>query len=103
MIASTHRLPELRLIGVASSLGAPDCGAEQGPALLQILGVVDAPRRAGLAARWEATLVPAADQRWPALKDLCDRLADTAAAVIAAGGLPVILGGDHDMEAGRWR
>ncbi|MFY9329161.1 MAG: ornithine--oxo-acid transaminase [Georgfuchsia sp.] len=102
-MANLHRLPELRLIGVASALGAPGHGTEQGPSTLKILGVLDAPRRAGLSAQWEATIVPATDRRWPALKDLCNRLADTTAAVTADGHLPVVLGGDHTMAAGTWR
>lgn len=103
MIDSTNRLPELRLIGVASTLGVTGRSTNEGPSALRKLGVLDAPRRAGMAAQWETTLLPAAGQRWMALKDLCSHLADSTAAVTAAGDLPVVLGGDHAMAAGTWR
>jgi ornithine--oxo-acid transaminase len=96
-------LRELRLLGVASALGAPGPGAEAGPAALAALGLGAAPSRAGMSAKLEETLRPNHEQRWPALIDLCDRLADEAALLVAAGKLPIILGGDHAMAAGTWR
>lgn len=103
MMTTPDRLPELRLIGVASALGAPGAGTEQGPSALKTLGVLDAPRRAGLSAQWETLLVPAAGRRWSALAELCGRLADSTAAVTTNGFLPTVLGGDHAMAAGTWR
>ena len=106
MSTGQDALPELRLIGVASALGAPGPGSEAGPAALVALGITAAPLRAGMSAKWETTLAPhheKHEKRWPALTDLCGRLADATAAVIAAGKLPVILGGDHAMAAGTWR
>jgi ornithine--oxo-acid transaminase len=98
-----NRLPEIRMIGVPSALGVPDSGAQGGPAALLALGILDAVRRAGLAAHWEAMLQPSTGERWPVLVDLCRRLADVTALVIARAGLPVVLGGDHSIAAGTWR
>lgn len=102
-IAELLPAPELRLIGVASALGAPAPGAEHGPAALEALGIVAAARRAGAQVEWETTLTPGQGQRWPALVELCQRLAQTTASVAAAGQIPVVLGGDHAMAAGTWR
>ena len=103
MSATQDTLAELRLIGVASALGAPGPGAEAGPAALAALGIGAAPFRAGLRAKWQTTLVPGREKRWSALMGLCNRLADATAAAVAAGKLPVVLGGDHAMAAGTWR
>lgn len=99
-------LPALRCIGVASALGAPGPGPEAGPERLRFLGMAAAPRRSGRECTWEADLAaPAAAlpaDRWPALGQLCQDLADRVE-VAAGDGLPLILGGDHSTAVGTWR
>ncbi len=97
------RTSELRLIGVPSTLGLPEGGTQHGPAALRALGILSAPARAGLRVQWGATLTPGPGPRWPALIDLCSRLAVETAAATASGEIPVVLGGDHAIAAGTWR
>lgn len=100
--AAPASLPPLRFIGVASALGAPAAGPEAGPERLRALGMAAAPQRAGREASWECTLEAPAGERWPALGQLCQQLADRVEQA-AGDGLPVILGGDHSVAVGTWR
>ena len=99
--------PMLRLIGVASALGAPDFnttrGTEAAPQALRRMGILAAALRNGLDAAWSATIETPHDARWPALGALLSEVADEVAATVAAGATPVVIGGDHAIAAGTWR
>ncbi len=115
--------PLLRLIGVASGLGAPAAqaicrpgqettcpGPAAGPAALRRLGLAAASARAGLEATWATTIEappcpadPANPQHRAALHALLGEVADEVAASIEGGALPVVIGGDHSIAAGTWR
>ena len=97
------RLPHLGFIGVPSTLGVPAGGAEHGPAALRALGIQAAPVRAGLTAQWRTMIAPLAGPTWPALIDLCQRLASETAAATTEGEIAIVLGGDHAMAVGTWR
>ncbi|PKO91381.1 MAG: arginase [Betaproteobacteria bacterium HGW-Betaproteobacteria-10] len=107
MFNSTADTPRLRLIGVASALGAPDFAATRGtaaaPQALRQAGILTAIRRHGLNASWDAMIETPPGERLPALAVLLRTLADKTAACVAAAALPVILGGDHAIAAGTWR
>ncbi len=94
---------EVALIGVACGLGGPDAGPGAAPAVLRQRGMLGAPRGAGLEATWIADVVPAALPKSQALADLLRRVADSVAARLEAGELPVVVGGDHVVAAGTWR
>lgn len=101
--------PMLRFIGVASALGAPGSGSQEGPSALRQMGIEAAVRRAGLEAGWGATIetpaggAHAAVATLSALAALLEELAREVSISVATGHLPVVLGGDHAMAAGTWR
>ena len=97
-------IKQIRVIGVASGLGAGDQGCVDGP-----LAVQGAPGWAGLARQaalaWADTLAApdAADQDTAArIAALCRRLAGPLGQALAAGALPLIIGGDHSAAIGTW-
>lgn len=99
--------PMLRVIGVASALGAPDFGTTRGaqaaPHTLRRMGLLAAIQRNGLDAVWSSTIETPEGDRLPALGALLREVADEVAASVANGAIPVVIGGDHALAAGTWR
>lgn len=105
-------MAEIALIGAASGWGAGFRHTEEGPPVLQQLGLADWLRARGVDARWCAMLH--SEKRWrqhPYLRPLETfalvarhgaALADAVARAIAAGHFPVVLGGDHAIVMGSW-
>ncbi|HSG21811.1 MAG TPA: aminotransferase class III-fold pyridoxal phosphate-dependent enzyme, partial [Azonexus sp.] len=93
--------PSVRCIGVASSLGAPFVGCENGPSTLKQAGLAAVIRHNGMAVEWQEILLP--DTSTAALPNLLARVAEATAAAIAEGLRPLVLGGDHSIAAGTWR
>lgn len=87
------------VIQVASDIGGPAPGAALGPQALRLGGL--AQRMSG--ARWLRELRPAVGPALPAIAGLCRELAGATAASVAAGRLPLVLGGDHACAIGTWR
>lgn len=91
---------EIRLIGVASGLGAQDPGCGKGPWALKHtpLGHQVEER-----AEWLDLLYPHdVPDRWAAIGELAGRLAKAVADTLAAGEFPVVIGGDHSCAVGTW-
>jgi arginase len=103
---------KISLIGAASGWGAGLRATEDGPAALRDLGLARWLNDAGIAAEWRAIVEPA--RRWrgapePARDEIYRivsrhnaALAAEVAAAMAAGHLPVVLGGDHAGAIGTW-
>src|SRR5471030_3011926 len=103
---------KISLIGAASGWGAGFHATEDGPPALRDLGVARWLNEAGIAAEWAAMVEPAL--RWRVAPELARyqiyrmvtahnaALADAVAAAMAAGHLPVVLGGDHAVAIGTW-
>lgn len=92
------KLP-IDVIQVASDIGGPAPGAALGPQALRLGGL--AQRLAG--AHWLRELQPAAQPALPAIAGLSRELASVTEASVAAGRLPLVLGGDHACAIGTWR
>jgi len=91
---------EIRLIGVASGLGAQDPGCGKGPWALKHtpLGHQVEER-----AEWLDLLYPHdVPDRWAAIGELAGRLARAVADTLAAREFPVVIGGDHSCAVGTW-
>ena len=103
MAAAPHSplFKAVRVIGVASGLGARDPGCADGPAVLQQSGVFDSDT---VPVSWSDILTPEAGLRAPleAIAELCGRLADKVQQELAAGNFPVVAGGDHSCAIGTW-
>ena len=103
---------KVSLIGAASGWGAGLRATEDGPVALRELGLARWLNEAGIAAEWDAMVEPA--RRWRGAPELPRyeiyrmvtrhnaALADAVAAAMAAGHLPVVVGGDHAVAIGTW-
>ena len=94
----------LRIVGVASGLGAPDPRCQDGPDALRAAGLVEALRAKGLDVAWPVTLRPNPEQHntVAALADVCQRLAQRVERILWRERLPLVLGGDHSCAIGTW-
>ncbi len=100
----------VHVIGVPLDLGADRRGVDMGPSALRIAGLGDRIAELGYAVTDRGNLdAPIRETRHPGdpgrkyiddIAKVCRRLFETAAASLAAGALPVVLGGDHSLSAG---
>jgi arginase len=104
---STH--PSLSLIGVPTDVGAGHRGSSMGPEALRVAGLAEKLRRRGLAVVDRGNLAgpgnpwtdPVAGYRHlPEVVAWNRLLMDAVSAELAAGQLPVVLGGDHCLAIG---
>lgn len=101
-----HGARPIRIIGVASGLGAPawaNAGCAQGPETLRRAGLVSAARRNGYECSWQETLAPPAGTAAEALPALLRTLAEHVASDLAQDCLPLVVGGDQSIAPGTWR
>jgi arginase len=101
MALKPHHPRPVKVIGVASGLGAQDPGTADGPRLLRELKVFQdgAPH-----ATWEGMLRPASGLTSPVetISELCTRIAHRVESDLAAGKFPLVVGGDHSCAIGTW-
>lgn len=100
------------LIGAASGWGAGIRETESGPQALRDFGLAAALQDRGIDADWTAMVEP--ERRWRDAPDLPRdeifrlvvrldaALAESVAGALAAGTLPVVIGGDHSIAVGTW-
>ena len=100
----------IHIIGVPLDLGGSRRGVDMGPSAIRITGMGDrigalgrtAVDRGNLAAPIPETQQPA-DTRKKYVRDIakvCQKVYDSARASLDAGGLPLLLGGDHSLATG---
>ena len=100
----------VHIIGVPLDLGGSRRGVDMGPSAIRITGMGDrigalgrtAVDRGNLAAPIPETQQPA-DTRKKYVRDIakvCQKVYDSARASLDAGGLPLLLGGDHSLATG---
>jgi ornithine--oxo-acid transaminase len=93
----------LRLIGYASSRGAPAGGTAQGPDALRRLGLEARLNRRGVAAAWQGFLYPQPGATDTAVvAELCGRLAGETSRAVTAAERFAVFGGDHSAAIGTW-
>ncbi len=108
---STHSgaLAPVKIIGVASALGAPGAGPDAAPAALEASGLVQRLRAMGIDVDWHETLRPEVarspgatlEERIAAVGGISRRLADSITG-LDADAFPLVLGGDHAVAMGTW-
>lgn len=101
---------DIRLIGVPLDLGANRRGVDMGPSALRYAGLQAALAELGhtvtdlgnLVVPGPEEVAPGAAnaQYLPAIVDVCKQLAHRVADVVSAGGVPLVLGGDHSLSVG---
>ena len=96
-----HSIHPVKLIGVASGLGARDHGCEDGPLFLRELNVFQG---GAIPASWEDLLRPDASIGSPVTStaELCSRLAGRVQDALDSGHFPLVVGGDHSCAIGTW-
>jgi arginase len=111
-VLSAAGLPPLALIGVPIDLGAGRRGVDMGPSAIRYSGLHRRLQQLGRRIVDTGNLItplaeqhaePAADDRLKYLEPiaaLCRRLADQVEQELAAGRLPIVLGGDHSLTIG---
>ncbi len=96
----------MRIVGVASGLGAADPGCGDGPARLRLAGLDAHLVARGVPVTWGETLFPDQAPGEPVAQvvcRLCERLARAVTKVVRGGAVPLVLGGDHSIAMGTWR
>ncbi len=98
------------VIGVPMDLGADRRGVDMGPSAIRYAGLQGALERLGIAAvdrgnipvrvAESASIEEANAKYLPIIAEACAHLADEVADVIATGGFPLVLGGDHSIAIG---
>ncbi|WP_049982398.1 arginase [Halorubrum sp. BV1] len=105
----------VRIIGAPTDYGANRRGVDMGPSAIRYAGLADQLERAGIDPVDAGDLaVPRAEERdpdadtpseWNAkflgeTADVCGRLAEEVSDTLAAGSVPLALGGDHSIAIG---
>ncbi|PSP82881.1 arginase [Halobacteriales archaeon QS_1_68_17] len=104
----------LRVIGVPMDLGADRRGVDMGPSAIRYAGLADALAELGATCSDAGdVVVPRPEGRDPEsgsvagrakfldeTRTVCRRVADEVADAVAAGAVPLVLGGDHSIAAG---
>jgi arginase len=94
------------LIGAAIGEGAPDRRTRGGPGSLRQWGLGRRLTARGRAVRWGPTLASKpelmTDGPMAVVAEFSQRLAAAVGASLAAGRLPVVIGGDHSCAVGTW-
>lgn len=91
----------IRIVGVASGLGAQDPGCEKGPWALKHSHWMD---RLDEVVEWSDLIYPHTGLEPRArMADLAARVGEEVARTLAAGDFPVVVGGDHSCAMGTWR
>ncbi len=91
---------KIRLIGVASGLGARDPGCGKGPWALKHSHWM-APLESAL--EWADLIYPKEGlERWATFADLSTRVRDEVAGALVAGEFPVVICGDRSCAIGTW-
>ena len=96
----------VEIVGVACGEGARNKGSEAGPDAVRAGDIVARLQMRGLSAAWRETIRPGhASHGGPlqAVNGVCRRLAQRVRAIVAHGGLPVVVGGDHSCAIGTWK
>ena len=100
----------IHIIGVPLDLGGGRRGVDMGPSAFRIAGLGERMTTLGCQVVDRGDLeVPIPEMRHPGddnkryvddIAAVCESLFSTASAVLADGGLPLVLGGDHSLAAG---
>jgi len=108
MVMMLRRTGWFGLIGAPTDVGHTRCGAAQGPEAMRDAGLMRRLGRAALVADMGDVTGPAYDgvagadgsRNLMQTADWCRSVRDRAGRVLATGGTPLLLGGDHAMALG---
>jgi arginase len=109
-VPNRKAVERVAVIGVPMDLGADRRGVDMGPSAIRYARLKESLEKLGIEVTDYGNLrVPVpesasvADQNakyFPIIKAVCDELAETVEHVIAGGGFPLVLGGDHSIAMG---
>jgi arginase len=104
-------LQRVEIVGVPMDLGASRRGVDMGPSAVRYAKLHDALNRLGIASivdrgnlavpiRESADSAEASAKFLEVITEVCDDLATLVEEAVRAGGLPIVLGGDHSIAMG---
>ncbi|HEY0614194.1 MAG TPA: arginase [Candidatus Elarobacter sp.] len=109
-VPNRKAVERVAVVGVPMDLGADRRGVDMGPSAIRYARLKESLEKLGIEVTDYGNLrVPVpesasvADQNakyFPIIKAVCDELAETVEHVIAGGGFPLVLGGDHSIAMG---
>jgi arginase len=109
-VPNRKAVERLAVVGVPMDLGADRRGVDMGPSAIRYARLKESLEKLGIEVTDYGNLrVPVpesasvADQNakyFPIIKAVCDELAEIVEHVIAGGGFPLVLGGDHSIAMG---
>lgn len=90
----------VRIIGVASGIGAQDAGCGKGPWAIKHSHQM---QRLNKDTEWSDLIYPRSGlDQWARLAELAHRVGEEVVRTLAAGDFPVVMGGDHSCALGTW-
>lgn len=90
----------VRIIGVASGIGAQDTGCGKGPWAIKHSHQM---QKLSKDTEWSDLIYPRSGlDQWARLADLAHRVGEEVERTLAAGDFPVVIGGDHSCALGTW-
>ncbi len=100
-----HLTRSVQIVGVACGHGAGDRRCASGPDALHASDTLGQLQARGCEAAWTDMLRanPVYLSNLEVVAEVCERLAARVAAIVRAGGLPLVLGGDHSCAVGTWK
>jgi len=108
--AGRPRVARVDVIGVPMDLGADRRGVDMGPSAIRYARLKESLEKIGIAVTdhgnlrvpvpESATVDEANAKYFPIIKAVCDELAVAVHDVVAHGGFPLVLGGDHSIAMG---
>lgn len=108
--AASKRISRVDVVGVPMDLGADRRGVDMGPSAIRYARLKESLEKLGLTVNdhgnlrvpvpESATIAEQNAKYYPIIKAVCDELADIVQGVVAAGGFPLVLGGDHSIAMG---
>ena len=94
----------IRIIGVASGIGARDHGCQDGPDELRSLGIFRALQGVDGRLGWDQTITPPGPvtSALDTIAHTSEVLARSVHGILAEGNFPLVIGGDHSCAIGTW-
>jgi arginase len=113
-VTTTQAVKRVDIVGVPMDLGASRRGVDMGPSAIRYAKLHERLRKLGIAeivdhgnlqvpVRESADAADSGAKFLDVITEVCDDLATLVGQAVGAGGLPIVLGGDHSIAMGTLR
>ncbi len=110
IVSARKQVARVDVVGVPMDLGADRRGVDMGPSAIRYARLKESLEKLGITVNdhgnlrvpvpESATVDEASAKYYPIIKAVCDELAGVVQEIIAQGGFPLVLGGDHSIAMG---